>query len=75
VVDDERGICGLLQALPGEAHEVVVAESGVAARDILGQDPRSDLIMCDLMMPDMTGMDLREWQSAQASDSPGASRS
>ncbi|MBM3270340.1 MAG: PAS domain S-box protein [Candidatus Sericytochromatia bacterium] len=68
VVDDERGIRGLLQAVLGEEHEVVVADSGVAARDILARDPRFDLILCDLMMPGMTGMDLHDWLSAHAPD-------
>ncbi len=42
-------------------HDVITAASGAEGRAILAQDASFDLILCDLMMPEMTGMDLHEW--------------
>ncbi len=61
VVDDERPIRAALQRIFGREHEVVPATSGAEARTILEQDRGFDLILCDLMMPEMSGMELHEW--------------
>lgn len=59
VVDDEPLITtSLRRALRG--HEVTVAMSGREALDVLARDGSFDLVLCDLMMPDLTGMDLYE---------------
>jgi len=42
-------------------HEVVAAESGSEAQAILLRDPPFDLILCDLMMPKLSGMELHAW--------------
>jgi signal transduction histidine kinase/CheY-like chemotaxis protein len=63
VVDDEPAIRKALQRMLGDAHEVVTVGSGVAGRDLLAQDDRFDVVLCDLMMPDMSGMALHEWLS------------
>ena len=60
VVDDElvnrKVIEGFLKAF---GHDCVLAESGVQALDIL--DPSFDLVLLDIMMPDMDGFSvLRE---------------
>ena len=60
LVDDEALIRSVLKRLLDE-HEVVTAASGREARALLEKDPAFDLIFCDLMMPDMTGMDLHAW--------------
>ena len=39
-------------------HDVAVAGSARAALDILARDDAFDVILCDLMMPEQTGMDL-----------------
>jgi DNA-binding response OmpR family regulator len=65
IVDDEPGVVAMLErALEG--HDVVCADSGrEALRRILG-DASYDLVLCDLMMPDLTGMDVyREVQRAR----------
>lgn len=42
-------------------HHVEVVSSGQAALERLSTDKSSfDLVLCDLMMPDMTGMDVYE---------------
>ncbi len=61
VVDDEAGIRAVLTRLLGEDHEVIAAASGNEARSLLARDRAFDLIFCDLMMPDVSGMDLHAW--------------
>lgn len=61
VVDDEPQICAVLARLLGSEHEVVVAPSGTQAQALLEKDQAFDLILCDLMMPEVTGMDLHAW--------------
>jgi CheY-like chemotaxis protein len=41
-------------------HEVVTAASGSGALKILEQRTDFDAVLCDLMMPDVTGMDVYE---------------
>jgi len=64
VVDDEPGIRRTLARLLRRQHTVVSAASGVEARAILETDQSFDLILCDVMMPDMIGTALHAWVSA-----------
>jgi len=63
VVDDEAGIRGSLARLLGRDHEVVTAASGREAQELLAQDRLFDLVLCDLMMPRMSGIELHAWLS------------
>jgi PAS domain S-box-containing protein len=65
IVDDEPAIRRTMVRLLTRSHEVVAAESGIEARAILLGDQSFDLILCDLMMPEMTGMELHGWLSAE----------
>ena len=57
VIDDEPMIVrSIRRALHGV--EVVAAHSGNEALGILQLHTDFDLLLCDLMMPDMTGMDV-----------------
>ncbi|OJH34462.1 ATP-binding protein [Cystobacter ferrugineus] len=57
VVDDEPLVgTALLRAL-GSEHEVLVSTRAHEALLRVRQDPPFDLILCDLMMPEMTGME------------------
>ncbi len=58
VVDDEPMILLSLGALLATQYEVVTVGSGEAARATLRDDRRFDVILCDLMMAEVTGMDL-----------------
>ncbi|NTX64635.1 PAS domain-containing protein [Myxococcus sp. CA051A] len=58
VVDDEPQLASLLRRLLGQHHEVVVRHSGREALALLEQDADFDRVFCDLMMADVTGMDL-----------------
>jgi PAS domain S-box-containing protein len=60
IVDDEAPLCMIMKRLLPE-HEVVVASSGKDAQALLERDENFDLVICDLMMPGMTGMDLHKW--------------
>ena len=60
VVDDERTLRSTLQVLLADASDVVLAESGAAAFAVLSEDRAFDVILCDLMMPEMTGIELYE---------------
>jgi CheY-like chemotaxis protein/anti-sigma regulatory factor (Ser/Thr protein kinase) len=61
VVDDEPAIRAMLVQVLGVEHEVLIAESGEEACAILEDDQSFDVILCDLMMLEMTGMDLHSW--------------
>jgi signal transduction histidine kinase len=57
VVDDEPNVLKALErALKG--HNVTTAQSGQAALDVLEAGPSFDLVFCDLMMADVSGMDI-----------------
>lgn len=58
VVDDEPTIVRVLQRLLSADHDVVGYTTAREALDLLAAGQRFDIIFCDLMMPEMTGMDL-----------------
>lgn len=58
VIDDEPGIVRAVSRILSREHEVVeLSDAREALRRLLAGD-RFDLILCDLMMPFMTGMEL-----------------
>jgi PAS domain S-box-containing protein len=61
LVDDERTLRTTLAALLADYYDVVLAESGAAAFDILRKDRDFDVILCDLMMPEVSGMEVHAW--------------
>ena len=60
VIDDEHEIRSAMKRMLHN-YEVVEAGSGKEARKILQSDLMFDLILCDIMMPEMSGVDLHEW--------------
>lgn len=60
IVDDEVALQLVMRRLL-VAHEVVSVSSGNEALAILEHDRAFDLILCDLMMPGVTGMDVHHW--------------
>lgn len=58
LVDDEPFILRIVQLVLGKDHEVVTRESAVEALALISSGERFDLILCDLMMPQMTGVEL-----------------
>jgi PAS domain S-box-containing protein len=72
LVDDEPMIRRALRRLLEPQHEVVLAESGEAALASLMSGAHYDVVLCDLMMPDMTGMEI--YERLLAAQSPYAER-
>jgi signal transduction histidine kinase len=66
MIDDEPALCQLVQRLLHAEHEVVVQVTAQAALQLLTVDAAFDVILCDLMMPGMTGMEFHEELSRRA---------
>ena len=66
IVDDEPGILGILRRVLGEDHEIIPVSSGFEARRKIEAGELPDLVLCDMMMPKMTGMDLYDWMATSA---------
>jgi len=60
VIDDEAAVGHALHRALIDEHDVLVASSGREALEMLHKDDQYDVVLCDLMMPDMTGMDVWE---------------
>ncbi|MCC6877698.1 MAG: response regulator [Sandaracinaceae bacterium] len=61
VVDDEPALRSLLADALSEKAHVVTASSGREARDLLEHDDAFDAILCDVLMPGMSGPELYDW--------------
>jgi DNA-binding response OmpR family regulator len=61
VVDDEADICRLVQAAleRGGAYRVTIALSGTEALPLL-EEPQPDLLIADVVLPGMSGIELAE---------------
>jgi PAS domain S-box-containing protein len=57
VVDDTADVAHAVQRMLARDHDVDVAIGGCGALDLIARN-RYDAVVCDLMMPDLTGMDL-----------------
>jgi CheY-like chemotaxis protein len=68
VVDDEVMLAKALGRILAKDYEVVVCSSGRDALTALAGETRFDLVLCDIMMPDLTGMDVYEELSLRAPD-------
>jgi PAS domain S-box-containing protein len=60
LIDDEPAFRVSLGHLLGATHDVTTAASAREALDRVRAGERFDLLLCDLMMPEMTGIDLHE---------------
>jgi len=58
VVDDEPAIGAAVRRLLSSDHDVEYAPGGADALARIGASAAYDLVLCDLMMPEMTGADL-----------------
>lgn len=65
IVDDEPQIASSIGDLFGDAHEITQVSSGAEAQQALSNDQPFDLVVCDLMMPVMTGIDLYQWLNSR----------
>jgi CheY-like chemotaxis protein/two-component sensor histidine kinase len=58
VIDDEESLVQAIRRYLAQDHEVEAVTSGRAALDLIIAGDRYDVILCDLMMPQITGADL-----------------
>jgi CheY-like chemotaxis protein len=57
-VDDEALLLKAYRRMLSDAHDLTTALGGLEALRMLGQDAAFDVILCDLQMPEMSGMEL-----------------
>jgi len=60
VVDDEPLLLKALGRMLGRAHTLTLAGSGREALQLFEDGKRFDAILCDMMMPDVSGLDVWE---------------
>ena len=72
VVDDEPQIVKLLALLLDPFHDVTSEQRADAALQRIARGERFDVIVCDVMMPQMTGMDLHDTLRTVAPDQADA---
>jgi DNA-binding NtrC family response regulator len=66
VVDDEDGIRKALRIkLTKKGYEIIEAEDGIEATEILKKDRKFDMVLSDVKMPKMNGLELVEWIQEQ----------
>jgi len=71
VVDDEENICGVLKMLlEDDGYEVSTAHNGTKAVALIESNADPDLIISDLKMPEMGGMDLLAFVKQGGRDIP-----
>jgi CheY-like chemotaxis protein len=58
VVDDEQNVLRAIARILDTVHEVMTFDDALQALEHLDSDRSFDVILCDLMMPGMTGMEL-----------------
>lgn len=59
IVDDEPNIRRVLEAVfAKDKYRVFTAENGKKALDIISSEPELDVLLCDLIMPDLNGVEV-----------------
>ena len=71
VVDDDRELLGLVNMLLTRVGiEVITAETANAAAQVLRQTPLPNLVILDMMLPDVSGLELlRQMRAKEMFDS------
>jgi signal transduction histidine kinase len=68
VVDDDLPVAAVLARRLARRYQPTTATSGAEALDLIAKGARFDVIVCDLMMPSMNGMELYSALTAAAPD-------
>ena len=59
IVDDEANIRRVLDAVfSKDGYRVLTAENGKKALDVIATEPNLDVLLCDLIMPDLNGIEV-----------------
>jgi CheY-like chemotaxis protein len=58
VIDDEEPLAQAIRRFLANEHDVTAVFSAGAALDLVREGERYDVIFCDLMMPQITGMEM-----------------
>jgi signal transduction histidine kinase/ActR/RegA family two-component response regulator len=58
IVDDEAGVLRAAERALRKDYDVALASSGEEAMELLARGPAPDVVLCDLMMPKMNGVEL-----------------
>jgi signal transduction histidine kinase len=58
VIDDDSLILGTIKRILGREHDVTTLADSRDTLSCLANNPPFDLLLCDLIMPDMTGMQI-----------------
>jgi CheY-like chemotaxis protein len=67
VVDDDRTLRALMtRTLSAKGYRVVEASDGIEALDRLAADPEIELVVTDIVMPRMNGVELAQQLAASA---------
>lgn len=68
VIDDEPALAAVIRRALSAEHDVVAATRAQEALDHVSAGERFDVILCDLMMPDVNGMDFHAELERSAPD-------
>jgi CheY-like chemotaxis protein len=60
VIDDEVAVGRTLHRLLGSQHDVTVVSDGHQALDLFAGGTHFDIVICDLTMPELSGIDIFE---------------
>jgi two-component system, cell cycle sensor histidine kinase and response regulator CckA len=66
VIDDEEILLKAYRRMLSRHHDVVVARGGANALELLEADINFDVVLCDLMMPEVDGKQVYELLSARS---------
>ncbi len=58
IIDDEQGIRESLKLILGDDYELILTDNGASALEILANDTSIGLVLLDIKMPQINGLDL-----------------
>ena len=68
VIDDDAPLRSMMRRVLEPGYEIVLATSAKEALDRIAAGERFDLVLCDLMLPGLSGVDFHERVGTSAPD-------